>query len=67
MKTINILITSVGGDIGSNMIRILKEQNIFKCHITGTDIQDYIFCKKDLDCFYKVPRVLAKNYMNEIM
>ncbi len=63
---INILITSIGGDIGSNMLRILKEQKIFHCVVVGTDIKEYIFCKKQLDKFYKVSKVLNENYKDEI-
>lgn len=67
MKKINILITSIGGDIGSNIFNILKEQNFFVCNIIGTDIKKYVFCKKYLDKFYKVSKVKSPKYQDEII
>jgi carbamoyl-phosphate synthase large subunit len=62
----NILITSVGGDIGGNIVNILNEQNLFKCSITGIDIKNHVFSEVDLKHFYQVSRVDNPNYINQL-
>jgi carbamoyl-phosphate synthase large subunit len=62
----NILITSAGGDIGGNIIKILIKQNIFKCNLIATDINEHIFSEKAVDKFYIVSRTDCKEYLDEI-
>lgn len=62
----NILVTSVGGDIGSNIINILINQNLFKCNLIAVDIKEYVFCKKLVNKFYIVPRTDNQDYIKAI-
>lgn len=67
MKSINILITAVGGDIGANIINILREQKLINFNIIGTDINKNVFIQDDLNMFYQVPQVKSKEYKNKIL
>lgn len=67
MNKINILITSIGGDIGANIFKILQEQTKFHCSLFGTDIKKYVFCKKNLTHFYQVPRVSDPTYTDVLI
>lgn len=71
MKKINILVTAVGGDIGSNIINILtKQKNIninININIIGTDISKFVFCYEYLDTFYKISKASSNNYKKDIL
>jgi len=62
----NILITSVGGDIGGNIVKILKEQDLFKCSLIGIDIKEHVFPEIDLNYFHQVSRVDNPTYITEL-
>lgn len=66
MKKIKILITAAGGDIGSNIINILREQKNENIEIIATDINDVIFNLKAVDKFYKVPKATDSKYLEKI-
>lgn len=67
MKKINILITSVGGDIGCNIVNIIKEQKNDNICLIGTDINEYIFCHDEIDKFYIVDKAGSNNYVAQIL
>lgn len=62
----NILITSVGGDIGINIVNILIKQKLFKCNLIAVDVKEYVFSKKLVNKFYKVPRTEDINYLDKM-
>jgi len=63
---INILVTSVGGDIGMNIVNILLKQDLFKCSLFVVDIKKYVFSKNLVKNFYVVPKTNSDNYINKI-
>mgnify|MGYP003447366002 FL=1 len=67
MKEINILITAIGGDIGSNIINILNAQEGVKFNVYGTDINEKNYSTDVVHKFYKVDRVSSKNYGKQII
>ena len=62
----NILITSVGGDIGGNIVKIIRKQNLFEYCIVGTDIKKHVFSELDLDYFYQVSRIGDPKYIVQL-
>ena len=66
MKNLNILVTSAGGDIGANIIRILREQTEFQCNVFGADIKEHIFAEKMLDGFFTTYRTFEDDYIVHI-
>ena len=59
---INVLVTSVGGDIGANIVSILDEQNLFEVNMIGVDIKTHVFAEKELNHFYCIPKLLDDGY-----
>lgn len=49
------------------MFKILQEQTLLKCSLFGTDIKEYVFCKKNLAQFYQVPRVSDSTYTDTLI
>lgn len=65
MNKFNILVSGCGGDIGQNIIRILKSFDFIN-NIIGTDINENHYGLKISDLFFKVSKVYETNYLNEI-
>lgn len=54
-KLIKVLITGVGGNIGQNVIKCLKDSS-YKAYLVGCDIDLYAPGKKDVDKFFHAPQ-----------
>jgi carbamoyl-phosphate synthase large subunit len=66
MKSVNILVTAVGGDIGTNVINILTQQTKVNFNIFATDINNKVFSQNKLKKFFQVERATHKSYKNQI-
>jgi carbamoyl-phosphate synthase large subunit len=66
-KKINILVTAVGGDIGSNIVAILSNLETIKINIIGTDINKKVFPMNLINNFYTVDKTNSKNYKKQIL
>lgn len=67
MNNINILITSLGGDIGGNTLNILRQQKEKELFIVGTDINENNYSVGDVDKFYKVPRTKDPEFGSKML
>jgi carbamoyl-phosphate synthase large subunit len=56
MKTLNILVTAVGGDLGQSVIKCLKDSD-YDTHIVGCDMNPYAGGRADVDAFFQAPPV----------
>jgi carbamoyl-phosphate synthase large subunit len=68
-RKINVLITCVGGEYGSEIIlRFKKNKFVKKINIIGTDTKDLndVVASKFLDKFYKVPKTNNKFFLKKI-
>jgi carbamoylphosphate synthase large subunit len=66
-KTINILITCVGGEYGPELINSFRNNRfIKKMRIIGVDTKESLVSKAFLDKFYLVPSTKKKNYIKII-
>ena len=61
-----ILITSVGGEFGPNLILSIKNNLKIPTKVIGTDLNINAIGKNFCDFFYKVPKVSNKNYIRVI-
>ena len=64
---INILLTSVGGEMAPAIITHLKNIKKYKITVIGVDISNEAIGKNFCDFFYEVPRGEDKNYNNKIL
>ena len=62
-----ILITSVGGEFGPNLILSIKNDQKISSKIIGTDIRTDAIGKHFCDFFYQVPKANDKNYIKKIV
>lgn len=60
-----ILITAIGGDIGSAIARCIRN-NITDVYIIGCDINKINQGLEYIDIFYEVPKYIADNYLEEL-
>lgn len=67
MKTVNILVTSLGGDIGGNIVNILLKQENVKLFIVGTDIKKNIFSSDQIDKFYQIDKVDSLEFYKQLV
>ena len=61
-----ILITSVGGEFGPNLILSIKNDRKILTKIIGTDVNRNAVGKNFCDIFYQVPKANHKNYIRVI-
>jgi hypothetical protein len=69
IKKINILITCVGGENGSEIVfRFKKNKFARKIYIVGTDLKNIsdVVASKFLDKYYQVPQINKKSYIRMI-
>ncbi len=66
LKELNILITAVGGDIGSGIVRCLKDESD-SINVIGCDVKKYVQTITLLSAFYQVPAVGDTSYLDEIL
>ena len=62
---LNILVTAVGGDIGQNVIKCLKESGHL-WHLYGCDMDKYAGGRKLVERFKQVPRATHSEYLSVI-
>ncbi len=63
-----ILITSIGGGLGAELIKRIKKQSKFKnLKIYGVDMHEKLAGKFFVDEFFLVPNPLSKNYIKKII
>ena len=63
-----ILITSIGGGLGAELIKRIKKQSKFKnLKIYGVDMHEKLAGKFFVDEFFLVPNPLSKNYIIKII
>ena len=60
-----ILITSIGGEFGPNLILSLKKDNIIFLKVIGTVVKKDAIGKNFCDIFYQVPKANNKNYIKK--
>ena len=61
-----ILITSIGGEFGPNLILSLKNDKKMFIKVIGTDVKKDAIGKNFCDIFYQVPKANNKNYIKKI-
>ncbi len=66
MKMVNILVTALGGDIGGNIINILKQEEYTKLFIVGTDIKENVFSTDIIDNYYKIEKTDSPLFYNQL-
>ena len=65
-KSLTILVTGIGGDIGQSVIKCLRDSH-YELYLIGCDIDSYAGGQQDVDVFYQAPYASqTKEYLNFI-
>lgn len=66
MKTLNILVTAVGGDLGQSVIKCLRGCT-YSTYIVGCDLNPYAAGRGDVDAFFQAPPVKEKQKYTDFL
>ncbi len=66
MKNLSVLVTGVGGDIGHNIVRCLRDAS-HRLEIYGSDVDQYAFGKDEVIEFFQSPHAKSEKEYSEFL